>query len=231
MTDQPVHEYLGDGVYVTWTGYELQVEANDHLRPTDVVCLEPRCFAALVRFAERMGLDVDVPAADAAPSPSPDTGVCTQCGPEGLCRSCQDALSDTRSIVSRIKQRQSELCQDEVQNDPYTGGFHAGLQEAIRLVTNEDPGENPRGVQDFQVLCDASVGERISVKRDGRNQVSVSVVLDRIPVGWTAAYCRELGMNVPDDIPDCAVVGPDGKTFEWVNLDFTAQEKTDADEA
>ena len=102
------------------------------------------------------------------------------------------------------------------------------MRTRAELVFSRVQVENDRRLQDFKVLCDdaalfqdAYVVERISEKLDGQNRVSVSVVLDRIPTGWTAAYCRSLGINVPDDIPDCAVVGQDGKTFEWVTLDFT----------
>ena len=58
MSDQelPLHEYLGDGAYVTFTGHDLQVKANDHLNPTDTVCLGSREVEALVRFAQRVGM-------------------------------------------------------------------------------------------------------------------------------------------------------------------------------
>lgn len=58
MSEQepPIHEYLGDGAYVTWNGWALEVKANDHLHPTDVVTLSAPEFRALVRFAQRVGM-------------------------------------------------------------------------------------------------------------------------------------------------------------------------------
>lgn len=58
MSDQepPVHEHLGDGAYVTFTGYSLEVKANHHETPTDVVCLDERAVRNLVRFAQRVGM-------------------------------------------------------------------------------------------------------------------------------------------------------------------------------
>lgn len=50
----PVHEYLGDGAYVTWTGYSYQVKANDHINPTDVVHLGPREMESLIQFVKRI---------------------------------------------------------------------------------------------------------------------------------------------------------------------------------
>ena len=58
MADQepPIHEYLGDGAYVTWNGGALEVKANDHRHPTDVVTLGRAELRALVRFAQRVGM-------------------------------------------------------------------------------------------------------------------------------------------------------------------------------
>jgi hypothetical protein len=49
---QPVL-YLGDGAYVTFTGYDYLLTANDHdpHRATDRVTLEPGAIALLTTFA------------------------------------------------------------------------------------------------------------------------------------------------------------------------------------
>lgn len=65
--EPPIHEYLGDGAYVTWNGYALEVKANDHLNPTDTVTLGQHEITALVRFAKRVGmLPEEAPNADEA---------------------------------------------------------------------------------------------------------------------------------------------------------------------
>ena len=51
---QPILEdYIGDGVYVEFTGYSIILKANDHKRPTDVIHLEESVLKALNRFAEQ----------------------------------------------------------------------------------------------------------------------------------------------------------------------------------
>ncbi len=50
--EQPT-EYLGDGVYAIADNMGgIWLHANDHLRPTDKVYLEPAVFEALVRFRD-----------------------------------------------------------------------------------------------------------------------------------------------------------------------------------
>ena len=50
------HDYLGDGVYVEYTGYSFILRANDHREGyrTDTIHLEPEAISALNRFVERM---------------------------------------------------------------------------------------------------------------------------------------------------------------------------------
>jgi len=54
QTDNTKEEYLGDGVYAIFDGYGIWLHANDHLKPTDRVYLEPGVFRALERFAEQV---------------------------------------------------------------------------------------------------------------------------------------------------------------------------------
>ena len=45
-------DYIGDGVYVSFDGYQICVAVND---PENVVAyFEPQVFAALVRYADRV---------------------------------------------------------------------------------------------------------------------------------------------------------------------------------
>jgi len=46
-------DYLGDGVYGLFDGFSIWLHANDHLNPTDRICLEPSVLEALNRFSER----------------------------------------------------------------------------------------------------------------------------------------------------------------------------------
>jgi len=45
-------EYLGDGVYAKWDGYQIELRANDP-DSEDVIYIEPRVLDALVQFLER----------------------------------------------------------------------------------------------------------------------------------------------------------------------------------
>jgi hypothetical protein len=45
-------EYLGDGVYASFDGYQIWLAANDP--QNKVVALEPEVFAALVAYAEEL---------------------------------------------------------------------------------------------------------------------------------------------------------------------------------
>lgn len=48
-----MQDYLGDGVYGMFDGYSIWLHANDPVKPTDKICLEPEVLSALNRFAER----------------------------------------------------------------------------------------------------------------------------------------------------------------------------------
>jgi hypothetical protein len=45
-------EYLGDGVYVAFDGYNIILTTEDGVRVTNTVVLEPPVYAALVRYVE-----------------------------------------------------------------------------------------------------------------------------------------------------------------------------------
>lgn len=49
-------DHLGDGAYVTFTGYSYVLTANHHdpAEATDQVHLEPSALAALLRFIKRI---------------------------------------------------------------------------------------------------------------------------------------------------------------------------------
>ena len=44
--------YLGDGAYVSFDGFALWLTAEDGIRATDTICLEPAVYRALVRYVE-----------------------------------------------------------------------------------------------------------------------------------------------------------------------------------
>ena len=52
MSEHRDHEYLGDGVYASFDGYQIWLAANDHRNV--VIALEPDVFAALVAYKERI---------------------------------------------------------------------------------------------------------------------------------------------------------------------------------
>jgi len=45
--------YLGDGLYVSYDGYQFKLMANSHSMPTDVVYLDHFTVAAFVSFVKR----------------------------------------------------------------------------------------------------------------------------------------------------------------------------------
>lgn len=51
MTDK-YDDYLSDGLYVGFDGYQIALKANHHQHPTDTVYLERGVFDALLRYAE-----------------------------------------------------------------------------------------------------------------------------------------------------------------------------------
>lgn len=46
--------YLGDGLYVSFDGYQIALKANHHLYPTDTVYLDPSVYENLVKFVEKL---------------------------------------------------------------------------------------------------------------------------------------------------------------------------------
>ena len=53
-------DYLGDGVYVCFDGYQIELRANDMEAPTDVIYLEPEVVRALRRYFDRIDAVRDV---------------------------------------------------------------------------------------------------------------------------------------------------------------------------
>jgi hypothetical protein len=53
MTDDQQPEYLGDGVYATFDGYQIWLRVNDHRSPP-LVALEPSVMVALARYADKV---------------------------------------------------------------------------------------------------------------------------------------------------------------------------------
>lgn len=49
--------YIGDGVYVSFDGYQIVLKANSLAYPTDVVYLEPKVWDNLVKFVEQLKED------------------------------------------------------------------------------------------------------------------------------------------------------------------------------
>lgn len=47
------HEYIGDGVYASFDGYQVWLHLGSH-DSTPLIALEPEVMAALVRYAERI---------------------------------------------------------------------------------------------------------------------------------------------------------------------------------
>jgi hypothetical protein len=48
-------DYIGDGVYVDFDGYQIEVRANSPDNPM-AVALEPAVMRSLIRYAVRMGV-------------------------------------------------------------------------------------------------------------------------------------------------------------------------------
>jgi len=47
------NDYLGDGVYAVYDGFNIWLHANSLENPSDKICLEPAVMEALVRFCDR----------------------------------------------------------------------------------------------------------------------------------------------------------------------------------
>jgi hypothetical protein len=48
--DKKTRGYIGDGVYVIFDGFGVELRANDFENPSDRIYLEPDVFANLERF-------------------------------------------------------------------------------------------------------------------------------------------------------------------------------------
>ena len=46
-------EYLGDGLYASFDGYQFKLMANSCVSPTDIVYLEPSVYFAFTKFVEK----------------------------------------------------------------------------------------------------------------------------------------------------------------------------------
>jgi hypothetical protein len=46
--------HLGDGLYVKFDGYSVDLMANSHSNPTDRVCFEPRVLGAFIAYVEEL---------------------------------------------------------------------------------------------------------------------------------------------------------------------------------
>ena len=47
-------EYLGDGLYAKWDGYQIYLMANSPYEPTDTVALDMHTLNAFKRYIERL---------------------------------------------------------------------------------------------------------------------------------------------------------------------------------
>jgi len=48
--NKSIQDYLGDGVYIEFDGYNIILKANHHITPTDIIYLEPNVLANLLSF-------------------------------------------------------------------------------------------------------------------------------------------------------------------------------------
>lgn len=47
-------EYLGDGLYASWDGWQIRLYAYNGVRATNEVFLEPAVLAAFLRYAQNL---------------------------------------------------------------------------------------------------------------------------------------------------------------------------------
>lgn len=52
--DDNFRDYLGDGVYADFDGFQIWLKANDYFNPTDKIALDLHTFNALKRYEERL---------------------------------------------------------------------------------------------------------------------------------------------------------------------------------
>jgi hypothetical protein len=51
--NEPKFEYLGDGVYADYSTGDLWLHANDHVNPTDKICINSDVLTRLFHFIEK----------------------------------------------------------------------------------------------------------------------------------------------------------------------------------
>lgn len=49
-----IKEYLGDGAYINFDGYQIILTAENGIRATDTVALEPEVLERFLRYVERL---------------------------------------------------------------------------------------------------------------------------------------------------------------------------------
>lgn len=50
-------EYLGDGLYAEFNGYQITLKANDPISPSDVVYMDEDVIASFIRFVDSIKED------------------------------------------------------------------------------------------------------------------------------------------------------------------------------
>lgn len=54
MKQNEYTEYIADGVYAEWEGFQVRLFATDGIKQTNEIFLEPHALAAVVNFVQRM---------------------------------------------------------------------------------------------------------------------------------------------------------------------------------
>jgi hypothetical protein len=54
MAMPKLEEYLGDGLYAEYDGYQVALKANSREHPSDTVYLEPYTLERFVKFVEKI---------------------------------------------------------------------------------------------------------------------------------------------------------------------------------
>ena len=57
-------EYLGDGLYAKFDGYQIYLMANSHTEPTDTVVLDPHTLRAFMRYVKMLNEEQEESEAD-----------------------------------------------------------------------------------------------------------------------------------------------------------------------
>jgi hypothetical protein len=52
-------EYLGDGLYVSWDGWQIRLYAHNGVEATNEVFLEPEVLVAFLRYTQNLKRKVD----------------------------------------------------------------------------------------------------------------------------------------------------------------------------